>query len=461
MKKTIFLLLVLFSIQFVHAQKDMYNLYFNKAEVFLKNAKYIDAFEYFDTAIDQVRDVNLINKAKKKRDFCKKKIRQQQNELRRQQIELKKQLVISKEAIRRAEKAEEDFAKLTNKSNTVASNKELEVIKSHIKESELSELKTPTTGKTINDFTIPEYMIKEDKELVNLIMLSESMNDGERQYWFDLTKTMNLQQVDKLRDILLTERKKLAEIEKKYGVSDELKVGIRLFNNKEYDKALTHFLKIKKNPQSNYYLNQYIARLYALKNDFKQADKYVQKIEGSRSISQAYRSIGNDFYEIKNYTDAVKSHLFAVTYDDTNSSSYYAAGVNYYMLGNKTKAKEYFNKACSVTENTLKDKPTDNNTYWNLSWYSLFANKPQQAITSAKKSLELAPEKEGVYSNLVLAYVLNNEFEKAKEIYLRFKNEQYDKEQSWKEVFINDLDDLSKSGITHPDFSKVKALLNS
>ena len=83
---------------------------------------------------------------------------------------------------------------------------------------DLGKLRTPGTGKTIKDFKIPEYMLKEDKELVDLIMLSESMNDGERQYWFDLTKTMNIQQVEKLRDILLKERQKLAEIEAKYGV---------------------------------------------------------------------------------------------------------------------------------------------------------------------------------------------------------------------------------------------------
>lgn len=89
----------------------------------------------------------------------------------------------------------------------------------------LTKIKTPQTGKTIKDFKIPEYMLKEDKELVDLIMRSESMNDGERQYWFDLTKTMNLQQVEKLRDILLKERTKLAEIEAKYGVKKETKLN--------------------------------------------------------------------------------------------------------------------------------------------------------------------------------------------------------------------------------------------
>ena len=88
---------------------------------------------------------------------------------------------------------------------------------------DLATLKTPNTGKTIADFQIPKYMLEDDKELIELIMKSESMNDGERQYWFDLTKTMNLQQVEKLRGILVKERTKLAEIEAKYGTAEKKK----------------------------------------------------------------------------------------------------------------------------------------------------------------------------------------------------------------------------------------------
>ncbi len=80
----------------------------------------------------------------------------------------------------------------------------------------LKTIKTPS-GKTITDFEIPEDLLKNDPELVDLIMKSESMDDNERQYWFNLTKVMNTEQIEKLRDILVRERKKLAEIEAKYA----------------------------------------------------------------------------------------------------------------------------------------------------------------------------------------------------------------------------------------------------
>ncbi len=81
---------------------------------------------------------------------------------------------------------------------------------------DLTTIKTPS-GKTIQDFEIPEELLKNDPGLVDLIMLSESMNDDERQYWFNLTKVMNTEQIEKLRDILTRERNKLAEIEAKYA----------------------------------------------------------------------------------------------------------------------------------------------------------------------------------------------------------------------------------------------------
>jgi hypothetical protein len=91
-------------------------------------------------------------------------------------------------------------------------------------EIDLNKIKTPNTNKSVNDFKIPKYMLENDKELVVLVMQSESMNDGERQYWFNLVETMNMQQVEKLRDILTRERTKLAEIEAKYGVKKSVKL---------------------------------------------------------------------------------------------------------------------------------------------------------------------------------------------------------------------------------------------
>lgn len=62
------------------------------------------------------------------------------------------------------------------------------------------------------------------KYLVSLINETESMDDTEKQYWFDLLdgniknldECMTDEQIDKLKNILETEKTKLKELEVKY-----------------------------------------------------------------------------------------------------------------------------------------------------------------------------------------------------------------------------------------------------
>ncbi|HBA44940.1 TPA: hypothetical protein DEG21_03760 [Patescibacteria group bacterium] len=54
-----------------------------------------------------------------------------------------------------------------------------------------------------------------------MVLNTESMDNNEKQYWFDILPSMTDEQVDRLFDILETERKKLEELESKY--QDEIK----------------------------------------------------------------------------------------------------------------------------------------------------------------------------------------------------------------------------------------------
>lgn len=65
-------------------------------------------------------------------------------------------------------------------------------------------------------FYITDEMQAQFPELIKLVLATESMDDEERQYWFDILPSMNDSQVDRLFNILETERKKLEELESKY-----------------------------------------------------------------------------------------------------------------------------------------------------------------------------------------------------------------------------------------------------
>lgn len=68
-------------------------------------------------------------------------------------------------------------------------------------------------GKT---FKISDESLARYKELIDLILETESMDDEERQYWFDIMPSMTDSQIDRLYNILDTEKKELQKLEVRY-----------------------------------------------------------------------------------------------------------------------------------------------------------------------------------------------------------------------------------------------------
>lgn len=66
------------------------------------------------------------------------------------------------------------------------------------------------------EFHISEEMYNKYPELVKLIINTEALDNNEKQYWFDILPSMTDEQIDRLFDILETERRKLEELELKY-----------------------------------------------------------------------------------------------------------------------------------------------------------------------------------------------------------------------------------------------------
>ena len=78
-----------------------------------------------------------------------------------------------------------------------------------------------TIQKGNTTFTLLDEVQTKYPRLIELVLATESMDDSERQYWFDILPSMNSDQVQRLTDILETERKKLDDLEKKYQVEIE------------------------------------------------------------------------------------------------------------------------------------------------------------------------------------------------------------------------------------------------
>jgi|GEM_PF-311823 len=65
-------------------------------------------------------------------------------------------------------------------------------------------------------FQIPPDMQKKYPELIDLVVMTESMTDDERQYWFQIMPVMSEQQLLKFQGILETERKQLQKLDQEY-----------------------------------------------------------------------------------------------------------------------------------------------------------------------------------------------------------------------------------------------------
>lgn len=73
-----------------------------------------------------------------------------------------------------------------------------------------------TTTYNWTNFNINDKIQAQYPELIKLILETISMEDDEKQYWFDIMPSMTNDQIDRLFNILDTEKKKLAALDEKY-----------------------------------------------------------------------------------------------------------------------------------------------------------------------------------------------------------------------------------------------------
>lgn len=81
--------------------------------------------------------------------------------------------------------------------------------------------RTPADQSLFDKFDIPEAVRQQYSELIPMILQTESMNDDERQYWFQILPIMTEEQVGKLREILDNEKQQLTKLDNEY--ENELK----------------------------------------------------------------------------------------------------------------------------------------------------------------------------------------------------------------------------------------------
>ena len=92
-------------------------------------------------------------------------------------------------------------------------------------------------------YSVPTMVQQKFPDLVDLIKATESMNDDERDYWFQILPIMTEDQISKFREILLNEKMQLQKLDREYEqelskLNEKHMIEWKEFETKEKRKTL-------------------------------------------------------------------------------------------------------------------------------------------------------------------------------------------------------------------------------
>ncbi|MBK9928477.1 MAG: hypothetical protein IPP04_01210 [Saprospiraceae bacterium] len=157
----------------------------------------------------------------------------------------------------------------------------------------------------------------------------------------------------------------------------------------------------------------------------------------------------------KNYIEALKILNMIILNDSINENALLELSYNYY-------SQDKYDSSYIYTKKLIKYYPFNYIYQFNHSFFSLFVLKPKESITSANTTLELYPDAHSVNSNLALGYILDNNFEEAKKIYVKYRGLKFkDTDEPCNEVFMSDLRKLINKNILDSNYENtIKNILN-
>ncbi len=203
----------------------------------------------------------------------------------------------------------------------------------------------------------------------------------------------------------------------------------------------------------------------------------VGKIETLRNAEE-YKKIADNLVENQgsldsaryNYLKATVLYEEMITQDTANIAYMLNTALIYQNLnqieGNNDKCIENQARIIYFYEKIYKQYGENSDLRKNLSdayaknaWYLLIAQQVKKAKYNALKAYITDNSQEWLKSIVALCYLFNNEYDKARAIYVEYKNKPIEN-QTFKELFLQSFIDIEEYGITHPDIAKARLLLS-
>jgi tetratricopeptide (TPR) repeat protein len=272
---------------------------------------------------------------------------------------------------------------------------------------------------------------------------------------------------------------------------------------KQYDKAENSFLEVIQNCREMAKTNPVVYKpilatalsnmsymLSQLNQDQKAEASFIKCVDIYRELVTTYPSafssdyssslwgLGKHYNKLRMYEKAEYYYLEALSIDrgleKSNPGAYrkYLANLLksladlYFVMKQFEKAELHLAEGIDLYEEICKTDPSF--IYYTavrcgtLSYYQIMQKKFFEAEASALKGLKIDTNQEWIKTNLAIALLYQGKYKKARKIYSEHKDKEFpnDKTKKFREIFLQDLDDLEKEGITHPDVAKIRKLLN-
>jgi tetratricopeptide (TPR) repeat protein len=184
---------------------------------------------------------------------------------------------------------------------------------------------------------------------------------------------------------------------------------------------------------------------------------YTRSIKFNPEDSHAYRERGIAEYRKDDWDRALPDLDRAIQLDPKDDRAYWKRGSVHVEKEEYDAAVKDIQKAIDLNRRYAAAY------YIDLGTCQLYNRKPREAIAASLKALELTPQNAVlIKTNLAHGYLFDNQFDKAKAIYLENKDlKLLDSGQTFSEEVLDDFKEFEKAGVTHPDMEKIKALLTN
>jgi tetratricopeptide (TPR) repeat protein len=182
---------------------------------------------------------------------------------------------------------------------------------------------------------------------------------------------------------------------------------------------------------------------------------YTRAIKFNPEDSHAYRERGIAEYEKDDWDRALPDLDRAIELNPKDDRAYWKRGSVYAEKSQYDSAVKDIKKAIEINGRYTAAY------YIDLGTCQLYNRKPREAIAASLKALELTPHNAVlIKTNLAHGYLFDNQFEKAKAIYLENKDAKFgDSGQTFSNEVLDDFKQFREAGLTHPDMEKIEALL--